>query len=184
MTVDTPNVPSDAHRQVSTLRAEMNEMAQIIHHAKAEIAAIKHPLADDDRFLGASSELDAIVNATEAATGDILDAAECLEKSVEALAADASKAADMVPEMTDHLTRIMEACGFQDLTGQRITKVVHALRHIEDRVSAVLDIWEPADFADIPVETREQAEGEGEQLSGPQSEENRTSQADIDALFD
>lgn len=185
MTLETTKeaATETAERQVGALRAEINEMAQIIHHAKAEIAAIKHPLADDDRILGASSELDAIVSATESATSDILDAAETLEKSVESLEGD-ELAAEILSEMTGQLTRIMEACGFQDLTGQRITKVVHALRHIEERVSAVLEIWEPADFADIPVEPRDQVAGEGEQLSGPQSDKARTSQADIDALFD
>ena len=48
-------------------------MAQIIHHAKAEIAAIKHPLADGNEIIGASSALDAMVSATETAPGDILD---------------------------------------------------------------------------------------------------------------
>jgi len=177
----------DGKRQLAGLRAEINEMAQVIHHAKAEIAAIKHPLADDDRIIGASSELDAIVSATESATSDILDAAETIEKSVEMLAtqgADKGQLGEVLPEMTGQLTRIMEACGFQDLTGQRITKVVHALRHIEDRVSSILEIWEPQDFADIPVESRDKADGDSALLGGPQSDKNRTSQEDIDALFD
>jgi len=176
-----------ANRDFATLRCEIDEMAQIIHHAKAEIAAIKHPLADDDRIIGASSELDAIVSATENATGDILDAAETIEKSVESLAEQcpgSDKVAELIPEVTGQLTRIMEACGFQDLTGQRITKVVHALRHIEDRISSIIEIWEPQDFADIPVDNRDKKDGDKALLGGPQSDEARTSQADIDALFD
>ncbi len=177
----------DAQRQLGALRAEIDEMAQIIHHAKAEIAAIKHPLADDDRIIGASSELDAIVSATEVATGDILDAAETIEKTVETLAAEGAvkdEHTEMLPEITGQLTRIMEACGFQDLTGQRITKVVRALRHIEERISAIIEIWEPQDFADIPVGSRDKSDGDRALLGGPQSETARTSQEEIDALFD
>lgn len=188
MTAKTPGTEMDtAKRELAALRAEINEMAQIIHHAKAEIASIKHPLADDDRIIGASSELDAIVSATESATGDILDAAETIEKSVETLTAenaDNGQIAALAPAVTGQLTRIMEACSFQDLTGQRITKVVSALRHIEDRIGAIIEIWEPADFADIPVESRDKAEGDRALLGGPQSEKTRTSQAEIDALFD
>ncbi len=177
----------DTGQTVADLRIEIDEMAQIIHHAKAEIAAIKHPLADNDKIIGASSELDAIVSATESATSDILEAAEKIESSVEALSAhagDAQKVAEIAPEMTEQLTHIMEACGFQDLTGQRITKVVQALRHIEDRISSILDIWDPNEFADIPVETRDNKDADAALLGGPQSDAARTSQEEIDALFD
>ena len=188
MTSETPSQTDDrAMRDLAALRREIDEMAQIIHHAKAEIAAIKHPLANDNKIIGASSELDAIVSATETATGDILDAAETIERTVEGLKEDGSGADQLsvaLSEITGQLTRIMEACGFQDLTGQRITKVVHALRHIENRVSAIIEIWEPQEFADIPVESRDKADGDRALLGGPQSEESRTSQADIDALFD
>lgn len=178
---------SDNERTTASLRAEIDEMAQIIHHAKAEIAGIKHPLADADKIIGASSELDAIVSATETATSDILEAAEKIEASVEDLSAhagDAQKVAEALPGMTEQLTHIMEACGFQDLTGQRITKVVHALRHIEDRINSIIEIWEPEDFADIPVDTRAKHDDDSVLLSGPQSDQTRTSQEDIDALFE
>ncbi len=187
MTTNSPDPVSDYKRQLASLRAEIDEMAQIIHHAKVEIAAIKHPLADNDQIIGASSELDAIVDATENATGEILDAAEAIEQSVESLApqnAGQVQLADVLSNMTSQLTRIMEACSFQDLTGQRITKVVRALGHIEDRISSIIDIWEPRCLADIPVDPRDSVDEDRALLSGPQSDKNRTSQEDIDALFD
>jgi len=38
-------------------------------------------------------------------------------------------------------TNILMACGFQDITGQRISKVVSTLRYLEERVDAMIRIW-------------------------------------------
>jgi hypothetical protein len=36
---------------------------------------------------------------------------------------------------------VFTACSFQDLTGQRTTKVINALRYIEQRVAALIALW-------------------------------------------
>jgi chemotaxis regulatin CheY-phosphate phosphatase CheZ len=43
--------------------------------------------------------------------------------------------------MNEAVVKIFEACNFQDLTGQRITKVVRALSFIEERVEAMMGVW-------------------------------------------
>ena len=80
----------------------------------------------------ATDQLDAIVGSTEEATNGILQAMESLEALV----------GEMSPELgekvTDAVTQVYESCNFQDITGQRITKVVKALKHIEAKVDALV----------------------------------------------
>ncbi|MFX5578777.1 hypothetical protein ABTD84_20190, partial [Acinetobacter baumannii] len=56
------------------------EMASAIARTKAEIAAIKPEGVEGGRFEEASGELDAIVQATATATGDLRGAAETIQE--------------------------------------------------------------------------------------------------------
>ncbi len=90
--------------------------------------------------------------------------------------------------MTDHVanevTKIIEACSFQDITGQRITKVVNTIRFIEERILAMIEIWGAAAFADLPISQESNAEGDAGLMNGPQLANKGISQDDINALFD
>src|SRR3546814_10175717 len=44
---------------------------------------------------------------------------------------------ELAEKITDAVTRVYEACNFQDITGQRITKAVKALQHIEQKVAGL-----------------------------------------------
>jgi chemotaxis protein CheZ len=79
------------------------------------------------------------------------------------------------------MMRIFEACSFQDLTGQRVTKVISTLRHIEDRVTRFADALGVKDSAQ--KETTEDARKREQLLNGPAANGPATSQDDIDALF-
>ncbi|HVM82145.1 MAG TPA: protein phosphatase CheZ [Stellaceae bacterium] len=155
---------------------ELEHLADYIQSAKREIAAIR---PDDIRSRDipmATDELDAVVDATAEATGAILDAAETLERM-----ADAMPEGDKVREIA---TRIYEACNFQDVTGQRITKVVRTLKHIEQKIDALLSAFgdgfkgasEPAEEALPPGDERRL-------LHGPQLPEEANKQDEIDAIF-
>ena len=159
------------------LYKELDDLATYIHSAKAEIAAL---CPDDIRYShlpAATDQLDAIVEQTEKATNTILDAVEKIE-------AEAGKLD--VPAITEQVTRIFEACGFQDLTGQRISKVVATLKFIEERLDQLLDV-----FGDELEHSRHAAaqrdEGSIEEsdrlLDGPQLPEEANKQEEIDALL-
>ena len=81
---------------------------------------------------------------------------------------------------------ILMACGFQDLTGQRIKKVVNTLHYMERRVASMVEIW-GIEAGTATTEIVAMAEGDErpdkELLHGPQAEGAGVSQADIDALF-
>jgi len=160
------------------LYREVESLAQYIHAAREEIAALR-PGDIKHRFIAsATDELDAIVGATEAATNEIMDAAESLESVTASLDSEASE------KLADITTRIYEACTFQDITGQRITKVVKALKDIEDRVEGLVKMfgaeYEKEGAAKDKPETQP---SDQDLLNGPQLPAAAANQADIDALL-
>lgn len=170
------------------IRVEITRLVKEIGKTKAELASLRHPMAeeDDDRIITATNELDAIVEATEKATEEILRSSEEINEILEKLRADGEldeehrTAFDMIEART---IAILEACNFQDITGQRITKVVNTMKFIEDRVKAMIDIWGVEAFAHLPVPELEHVDEDAALLEGPQLE-NGLTQADIDAMFD
>lgn len=168
------------------VRIEIARMVREIGQAKREIAAIKHPMASEDQVHTASQHLEEIVGMTESATNDIIAGVDAVDDVLKQIRADASASED-VHELVDtaslHLVKIIEACGFQDLTGQRIAQVVKVLRRIEQRVIAMIDIWGLDAFRDLPVLGDEIEEAE-RLLNGPALGGQGLSQEDVDALFD
>jgi chemotaxis protein CheZ len=129
----------------------------------------------------ATDELDAIVGSTEEATNGILQAME----SLEALTAEMDPA--MAEKVTEAVTMVYESCNFQDITGQRITKVVKALKHIESKVDALVAAFgdEIAKYksAHPAPEKTEDKMSDAALLNGPQLAANAGKQDDIDALL-
>jgi chemotaxis protein CheZ len=179
-----------------TLYSELQALGGFIAAAKAEIAAIRPDDIQQKHLPTATDELSAVVGATAAATGEILDVVEQIEKLGPQLAAEHAA------KVTELVTRIYEACNFQDITGQRITKVVKALQQIDAKVAAILAAFgdklpgEHAPHAAVPAALPQPSEtgpsdaapAPGMQdgaglLNGPQLPGQGISQADIDALF-
>ena len=169
------------------VQLEIARMVRTISHAKTEIAAIKHPLSQDDRMSTASSQLDAIVQATEEATEEILESSEKIEQGINKLGAlypEDEDAGEIMGEMAQQVVSILEACNFQDVTGQRISKVVQTIRFIEERVINMINIWGADQFTGIPVPEDEQPDDDSVLLNGPQLGGEGLQQSEIDALFD
>ena len=159
------------------LYRELEDLAGYINEARAEIALLRPKDIQDKYIASATDELDAIVAATEAATNQILDVVESIEGMQKERP---EEAAARLMELT---TSVYEACNFQDITGQRITKVVKALKHIEERISGLVRAFGP-DLAEHPVATPAPAvKTDADLLNGPQLDENAQKQADIDKLF-
>lgn len=174
-------------QQIDQIQAEVADISGRIKATKVEMAALRHPLAGEDRFIQASQELSAVVSSTEAATNTIMGCAEELEEIVSELKASTSDGyqKDRLGDMHEVVVRIYEACNFQDLTGQRITKVVRALSFIEERIESMMSLWNRREFEAMPLPPSTTAMDGELELHGP-SEETQTgniSQADIDALF-
>ncbi len=160
------------------LRVELRGLIDFIEQAKSEIAALSPGVIHDEHIPIATDELDAVVKATEEATGTILDAAEELE----AVAAELT--GEVAARITSVTNKIYEASNFQDLTGQRITKVVNALRHIETKVRTLAEacgIQLEREFASTSREIS--IDDERSMLNGPARPGEGNSQDDIDALL-
>ncbi|MEM6665807.1 MAG: protein phosphatase CheZ [Pseudomonadota bacterium] len=170
------------------LKAELDSIYEAIHKTKREIATLHHSGLEGADMHRVTDELDAIVGGTEKATESILSAAEAIDDNANSLSAKLDgDDQGMAIDIQDQVIKVFEACNFQDLTGQRITKVVTALQFIEERVNSMMNIWGGMEsFSDIEPVAPAAGGGDAALLNGPalDSDEDVASQDDIDALFD
>ncbi|WP_035675465.1 protein phosphatase CheZ, partial [Azospirillum brasilense] len=174
----------EASKHVEVLRRELMEMAASIEQARREVAALRPPDAGGDKITSATNELDAIVISTERASFEILNAAERLMDLSGKLKADGADPG-LCSEIEGEVTNIFTACSFQDLTGQRTSKVVNALRYIEQRVNAMINIWGVEKLAGLQIAPENtDTRPDSHLLNGPQLDGLGVSQADVDSMFD
>lgn len=164
------------------IRLDIADMHDAIERTKLEIANIKQEDDQSNRFTDASHELDQIVSQTEGATQSILEAAEQIQEKAWTLRESGAEDA-VCDEIDAKATEIFMACSFQDLTGQRTTKVVQVLRYLESRINLMINIWGiediEADATAGPVDSRPDAH----LLNGPQLNGPAVSQNNIDELM-
>ena len=190
---------AEAHALIETYRAQIEQCEKLkveldlIHDAisrtKREIAVLHGNSFNGEEMAKVNGELGAVVGGTEEATQQILEAAESIDQAASALtkvnSPDQQKL--LSEEIQERVVSIFEACNFQDLTGQRIRKVMNTMKFIENHITIMMDIWGGVDAikAHAPpiVDTRE---GDARLLNGPklQDDVGHASQDDIDALFD
>ena len=158
---------------------ELREIAGYIETMRHEIGALQVNDLKNTRIPSAGEELDAIVQATETAANTIMECAEAL------MSADASDPAAYKALVDERMLTIFEACSFQDITGQRIAKVVETLQHIEERVSRFADVMNAKDIDGFLTE-HERARAERKEkflLHGPQLAGGGVDQAKVDEMF-
>jgi chemotaxis protein CheZ len=160
----------------TSLLGEVEALGRTIAAARQEIATLRVDDIMDRDIPFATDELDAIVQHTAVATNAILESCEMLDNIA------TSVTGDTAARLQDAVTKIYEACSFQDITGQRITKVVTTLKAIEGKVAQIINTF---GIQIDPAETREAvpaAHGK-ELLNGPQLPSNAMDQSDIDKLL-
>lgn len=156
---------------------EFNYIADYISRTRNEIAALRPNDIKTERIPSAGAELEAVVGDTERATETIMSAAEAV------LCEDTADYDEYRANVEARMMTIIEACSFQDLAGQRVSKVVNSLRHVESRVARFAEVMGVRD-ADATTEETEQEKRAREQLlNGPAVGGPATSQDDIDAMF-
>jgi chemotaxis protein CheZ len=186
------STPAPRHGVPHNVFAELVEISEAIAQTRREIAQIQPPYQFDqfdEHLFNATVELDHIVQATEKATSDILEAAEEIQEVAWTLR---EKGADveLCDKIDQRATDIYTACSFQDITGQRTEKVVKALRFIEQRINAMIEIWGVDDIVckvdDIASKMHAFAEAvrdDAALLHGPQPKGERLKQDDIDRML-
>jgi chemotaxis protein CheZ len=161
---------------VATLMARIQELGRILNTAKLELALFRNANISGDHIPAANQELEVILAHTASATNEILDVCELIDPLAKKL--DAAEAAEMMAGMM----RIYTACGFQDLVGQRIRKILRILMTIDTQIQQLLDAFGGVPMAG-PASAMEADSGAKALMNGPQLPKAAMSQSEIDRLL-
>jgi chemotaxis protein CheZ len=186
--------------ELTSLRAQLKSQAQpagsdSLQILRAELAAIRDTIARNKRDLGkligdgrerhmarAADELGAARRGMEVGANRILRAAEVIDESARALTASLQDEfkRGLAQEIQDQVIDVFEACNFQDISGQRIGKVIATLSAIEEQVTAAIARYEAT--AAAPAAPAFTARG---LLNGPKldGDTGHASQRDVDKMF-
>jgi chemotaxis protein CheZ len=160
------------------MRLDLIDMAAAISRTKQEVASIK-PAEDREGKIGiATDELDAIVGATEKATSEILTAIERIQEIAWTLREQGTDPA-VCDQLDAQAAEAYTACSFQDLTGQRIRRIVKVMRFLEARIDAMIDILRISERDALDTE----ALGEAPLAHGPARPGEGLRQSEIDDLI-
>lgn len=170
-------------RQIdTTLHVELRGILHRIEGLRGDIAKVRADDISNNHIPEMGRELSAIVTSTESATNTIMEAAETV------LSADSAD--KNYPEIvSENMMAIFEACSFQDLTGQRVNKVVETIEIIESRVNVLCKMLDKHNFdSEQPEEDNEKLAAREKRkkeliLNGPAAEGEGVDQADIDKMF-
>jgi len=178
--------PKGGDRELRQLKSDTDAIQLALSQTKQEIAALHN-----DTFglppARVTRELDAVADSTERATEQILNAAEHIEDAANTLSASLKHQQELslALDIQDSVLRIFEACNFQDLSGQRIAKVLAALEIVEDRIAHMIAIWGGIDAFKSDATEAATEPDRGTTLHGPRlaGDPGHASQEDVDALF-
>lgn len=156
---------------------ELRDLHDLIEETRREISASRVSDISGTHIPVATDELDAVVAATEVATGTIMDVCDAIS--------DYSQ--NLEPQHKDFMigevTKVMEACSFQDITGQRITKVIKSIQQIEQKINKLISVLEEK-IPGLPSTVLEDNRtGDAKLLNGPQMPDKAVSQEEIDKLL-
>ena len=115
------------------------DLAEAITRVKLEVQELGGQGEQPDHFGTATVELEAIVEQTEKATSEILEAAEKIQEVVWVLREEGASETQC-DIIESKIIDVYTACSFQDLTGQRSNKVVQLVSYVERRVGAMMEV--------------------------------------------
>lgn len=160
---------------LNSILTELRDLLIVIEETRQEIGAARTSDIMGKHIPGATDELDAIVGATSEATGTIMDACEVIQEKAMAMGSDEGNI------IVDETMKIFEACSFQDITGQRISKVVKTFHEIEEKIDKLVAVLGISAAHILPEEDKRV--GDEKLLNGPQMPDQAISQDDIDKLL-
>ncbi|MEO1065745.1 MAG: protein phosphatase CheZ [Pseudomonadota bacterium] len=165
---------------VLQMRLDIVDMTQTIDQIKYEIADTRR--ADGTtRMMDATNELDAVIDETETATSSILAAAEKVQETAWEMREAGAQETEC--ETLDQLaTEIYTACSFQDVTGQRLRKVVQVISFMESRLKSMVEVWGEQDLTTYEPTARAREEDAG-LLNGPALPGQAKEQSEIDTMM-
>ncbi len=179
---------ASSHPVDDALFEELNALKMAIDSLREELN-LARPGEIQSHIPRATDELDAIIATTASATDTIMGGCEKIHelfKDVTAVKNGVFITSASVEQIEAETTRIIEACTFQDLTGQRITKIIKALKEIDAKTLDLMRILEER-FASVskvkPLENQVSINDSASLMNGPQLPGQGISQEDIDKLL-
>jgi chemotaxis protein CheZ len=130
-------------RRIAELSAEIHATVQLVDFSEVnlsnQLAKIHEQVAVMVAMPAAATrnsglELEAVVQATEAAANQIMEAAEAIGDWLR----DGSRDVESLEGVAMRLNSIFEACSFQDVTGQRIRRAIQHLQHVETMLTEAM----------------------------------------------
>jgi len=163
----------------ASLHTELKDIAEYIARMRGEIAALRPNELHRVHFPAASSELAVVVQMTEAATNSIMERAEAI------MSVEISDLAAYKAFVNARLVAVIETCSFQDITGQRIAKVVEMLGQIEQRIARFAMATRAVDAEGYRSDQEAAAAGRKHQLmlNGPAATGDGNAQHHVDFLL-
>lgn len=165
-------------------RQMVNELREVLNYvvrAKQEFMSIGPRALSARKIPDANDELNAILGATEEAAGEIMDAADQIGELSGTVGGPTGE------EMQNISTRLYEVSAFQDICGQRITKVLTILKFLEGRLATLAETLGDSrmDEEDQSIEFDKDglAVEPDRLLHGPQLDGHGISQDEVDALL-
>jgi chemotaxis protein CheZ len=172
---------------MTQLRRELEGVYDAIDRNKRELAALHGVAGDERRVTRASGELGAAVSGMEQATQKILMSAEIIDESAKTMTASLKKEFELglAQDIQDHVVHIYEACNFQDITGQRIAKVMTTLKTVEEHVARMITLWDAIAPQDRTGSAKQDPASTRKLVNGPKldGDAGHASQHDIDKMF-
>ena len=174
------DAPRRRHDDHHTLLDHLEALGRDLAATRAQLSQLSFDDVSAREIPIAAGELAAIVAQTEGAADSILEGCETLDQLGRSLATgDRPAPHELAAAVFAVTTRIYAACGFQDLTGQRVGKIVEALRVIETRMANLtMALGGRAQLNDAIDGART-----GRGLRGPQSPGIALTQTEVDGLL-
>jgi chemotaxis protein CheZ len=148
------------------LYRELRRIAEYLARLQDELGALQAAELHRVHLPVAGQELAGVVQTTEAAATGIMEHAESV------ISAEIRDLAAYKAFVNTRMIGMMEACSFQDLTGQRIARVREALEQVERRIARFAAAIRPADD-----------DGPAAVEAKPKVDHKRLSQSEVDRLF-
>lgn len=143
-------------RRIAELSAEVHGTTQLLDFSESNLSGqltriheqisrvVAHPI---QASRNSGLELEAVVQATETAANQIMEAAEVIGELIQSGRRDA----ESFEVVAEKLNAIFEACTFQDVTGQRIRRAIEHLQRVETMLSDIMPATPDSETAPAPA---------------------------------
>lgn len=166
---------SDAAGDAQRSAPATARLGELIAEARSEIAELCAPQMVSGELPDAQRQIDAVVSMTEQAAHAIMDEAEAI------MGRGGSETPQDKAAREAACMRIIEACAFQDITVQRIAKVLKTLQTLERRLARLQESLGLGSIAATPAS--DTVLPAGEIIDGPAFDGEGVTQDSIDDLF-